>query len=185
MGRSRGPSHGWSKTPEYKSWLHAKDRCYNTACKAYYLYGARGIGMDPEWRNDFMAFIRDMGRKPSPEHSLDRINTNGDYCKENCRWATTVQQVRNRRSTVMVGETALGAIAESCGAVYSTLHKRLMDGRPLSPEIKNLCIKHFFKVNDKQMTIGEIAKLISKPYMHIYHKLITKNLPIQEVISAE
>lgn len=141
--------------------------------------------MSMEWRHDFLSFLRDMGTKPSPKHSLDRIDPNGDYCKGNCRWATDVQQVRNRRSTVTVGGEALGYVAESYGAKYATLHKRLMSGRPISPEIKNLGMKHRFYFNGTSMSIREVSLLIKKSYNHTYHKLVTNGVPLEELINAE
>lgn len=67
-------THGLSRTPEYKTWKWIVKRCYNERCKAYPLYGGRGIKMSDEWRRDPVAFIADMGPKPSPHHSVERID---------------------------------------------------------------------------------------------------------------
>lgn len=95
--------HGGSfngNSPEYKAWSAMKTRCYNTGNRSYKSYGGRGIKMCKEWENDFVKFLSDMGERPSPKHSLDRINVNGDYSKENCRWATSFQQMNNRNVSV-------------------------------------------------------------------------------------
>jgi hypothetical protein len=77
-------------------------RCLDPKNKNYSLYGARGITVSKEWEGDFMAFYRDMGPKPTKKHSLDRIDVNGNYCKENCRWATQSEQMKNTRKNNMI-----------------------------------------------------------------------------------
>jgi hypothetical protein len=72
-------------------------RCENPNVERYPHYGGRGISICEEWRESFEAFLRDMGRKPSPDHSIDRIDVNGNYEPGNCRWATDSEQQRNKR----------------------------------------------------------------------------------------
>jgi hypothetical protein len=88
--------HGMCGTPEYRSWERIVQRCYNQGHVSYKNYGGRGISVCEEWRKSFMAFYRDMGRKPGGL-SLDRVNNNGNYEPGNCRWATPKQQANNRR----------------------------------------------------------------------------------------
>lgn len=108
--------HGMYKTLEYKAWCGMKDRCYNEKNPYYKDYGGRGIKVCEEWRNSFLAFYKDMGPKPSPEHSLDKINNDNDkyYCKDNCRWATKIQQVANRRLTGFSGFLGVWKSPPSC-----------------------------------------------------------------------
>jgi hypothetical protein len=77
-------------------------RCENVKDKHYNYYGGRGITVCNEWKISFRNFLADMGLKPSSLYSLDRIDNNGNYCKENCRWATKTEQVYNRRNTLKV-----------------------------------------------------------------------------------
>jgi hypothetical protein len=82
--------------PEYVAWNNMINRCSNPKNSGYPNYGGRGITVDPDWY-DYQNFIRDMGRRPSPQHSLDRIDNNGNYTKDNCRWTTQDVQRANRR----------------------------------------------------------------------------------------
>ena len=97
----RNTKHNLVRTKEYKCWQKLKERCYNPNCKEYKNYGGRGINVCKEWINSFQCFINDMGNKYSEKHSIDRINVNGNYCKENCRWATSKEQSNNRRNNVI------------------------------------------------------------------------------------
>lgn len=82
-------------TTEYRSWQMMKNRCLNPKAQDWDYYGGRGVKIADEWVT-FEAFLADMGRKPTPQHSLERKDSNGHYCKSNCVWATRQEQARNR-----------------------------------------------------------------------------------------
>lgn len=88
--------HGMKKTPEWNSWRGMLQRCNNPNHEMFYLYGGKGITVCKEWRK-FSNFIRDMGKKPSPRHSIDRKDSNGNYEPGNCRWADPSTQSHNTR----------------------------------------------------------------------------------------
>jgi hypothetical protein len=103
---ARNMVHGMSKTrPEYNAWLNMNKRCYNQNDPRFKWYGARGISVCDRWRNNFVAFFEDMGPRPSPKHSIDRENNDGNYEPGNCRWATAKQQQNNRRPRGTVVKT--------------------------------------------------------------------------------
>jgi hypothetical protein len=89
--------HGGCGTPEYRSWAHLKERCLNPNNKDWKDYGGRGISVCERWLGSFAGFIADMGPRPSPKHSIDRIDVNGNYEPGNCRWADPVTQRNNQR----------------------------------------------------------------------------------------
>lgn len=106
--------HGYAysnkKKPEYKTWAGMTQRCLNTRDKRYKDYGGRGIKVCNEWqgKDGFSNFLSDMGTKPTLSHSLDRIDNDKDYTKENCKWSTPKEQANNRRSNRILeysGET--------------------------------------------------------------------------------
>lgn len=129
---------GCSRTPEYKVWNNLKNRCTNPNIAGYKNYGGRGITVCNEWF-EFSNFIKDMGNRPSKNHSLDRINNDGNYCKENCRWATKNEQVRNRRPNIIVEyleeKYILKDLAKKVGLNYQLIQRRINKGLSVEESI--------------------------------------------------
>lgn len=95
VSRKKELTHGKTNTAEFTTWQGMRSRCYNLNSTKYKNYGGRGIIICDRWRNSFENFLEDMGEKPTPKHSIDRIRVNGNYEKSNCRWATIIEQMRN------------------------------------------------------------------------------------------
>jgi hypothetical protein len=89
--------HGLADSREYYIWANMKRRCYRPKCKCYKHYGGRGVKVCDDWLSSFQSFYRDMGPRPSPKHTLDRINGDGNYEPGNCRWTTQSVQIMNRK----------------------------------------------------------------------------------------
>lgn len=126
-------THGRTLTSEYYSWMSMKKRCLNDTHKSYKSYGGRGISICSRWENSFENFFEDMGVRPGKNYSLDRINNNLGYCKENCRWATKKEQSRNIRTNVLItykGQTkCISEWAESLGVSRSKISYRIMEAK--------------------------------------------------------
>lgn len=88
--------HKDSHSVEYEAWAGMKRRCTNSSRKDWKYYGGKGIEVCERWKTSYTAFLNDMGRKPTPLHSLDRIDPKGNYEPDNCRWASPEEQALNR-----------------------------------------------------------------------------------------
>lgn len=135
LSSERQARHRKSRTPIYKTWQSMKERCLNPTCHAYDQYGGRGIKICDRWLESFDNFYEDMGDRPAGT-TLDRIDNNGGYSKENCRWATKKVQDRNRRTnrllTVNGVVQTIAGWAEEVGISTAVIHQRLKRG--WSPE---------------------------------------------------
>ena len=101
MKKTHGQSGNAKKrTKAYKAWANMKDRCVNTKAFKYKYYGGKGVKVSDEWQS-FENFYRDMGDVPD-KMSLDRIDTNGNYEKSNCRWATVMEQAANKTNNMFL-----------------------------------------------------------------------------------
>lgn len=131
--KTRKGTHGGHNTRLYHIWCGMKSRCNYPKNNRYYTYGARGIRVCPEWNKSFVAF-RDWALKNGyrDDLTLDRIDVNGNYCPENCRWATVKEQANNRRDNVIIvyeeKKYTIAQLAEKIGvnpkALYARLKKR-------------------------------------------------------------
>lgn len=101
LRREQRQTHGLYKSLEYNSWHQMLQRCTNPSNHKYASYAGRGITVDPRW-HDFATFYADVGPRPSPKHSLDRIDNNGNYEPGNVKWSTRLEQQNNMRSNVFV-----------------------------------------------------------------------------------
>lgn len=98
--------HGMSGIPEYKVWTGMKQRCSNTSNRNYPRYGGRGITVCDRWKDSFTDFYEDMGSRPTPTHQIDRIDNDGNYEPDNCRWVTQKENARKQQRTKLTMEKA-------------------------------------------------------------------------------
>jgi hypothetical protein len=104
-------------SPEYRTWQMMRNRCLNQNAQDYDYYGGRGITICDQW-STFDGFLADMGRRPAPKYTLDRIDSDGAYEPSNCRWATRKEQSRNRS----YAKTQAYKLAEQLGVKSMTAH---------------------------------------------------------------
>lgn len=137
-------SHGRTKTKEHIAWTAMKQRCYYTKHRSYAYYGGRGIVVCERWLNSFENFFEDMGLRPSDEHSLDRIDSDGDYSPDNCKWSTREEQSTNRRNVRFFtknGEThSMAEWERRLGLTKGLLHQRVARSTP-KKRMLEMCLR--------------------------------------------
>ena len=184
--------HGLCYTKLYHVWSAMKDRCYNKNCAAYEDYGKRGISVCDEWRSDFKAFYDwSMNHGYTEGLSIDRINNDGSYSPENCRWATRKEQVNNRSNNLTFtykGIThTLAEWSEIYGINASTLHDRVMRlgysfeeaiSKPMPKIIRSLTYK------GKTQSLIDWSKELNIPYGTLKSRLNKLHWTVEEALTG-
>lgn len=146
-------THNKTYSAEYQAWRNMLNRCHNPADPGYPRYGGRGIIVCDEWRNDFSAFYRYVGDRPSDAHSIDRIDNDKGYEPGNVKWSTKQEQQRNFRKNTLVtfnGKTmCISAWADHVGINRKTLSERLRKGWTIAEAMRRELFKHA-KEKDKR-----------------------------------
>ena len=126
-----GHSSGGHVSVELHTWMQMRSRCTNPSNKGYPRYGGRGIKVCERW-DDFQNFIDDMGHRPSPGHSIERVNNDGHYEPGNCKWATKYEQCRNRSNNIFIEydgiKMCVRDASDLCGIKRETLYFRIKSG---------------------------------------------------------
>lgn len=183
-----GGTVGGKPTPEYQCWRAMMKRCYDPNLQAYPRYGGAGVTVCDRWRNNFPAFLEDMGPRPSATHSIDRFpDPAGNYEPGNCRWATKTEQQRNQRETVRyeVGEERLTLIewAERHGVRYRTAWKRINDlgwtpeKACTTPEREEVMLT----LDGETLQLSDWSRRLGISYLTLYTRL-KKGLPVEQVL---
>lgn len=149
-------THGMTNTPVYFCWRNMINRCLNYKVDSYRSHGARGVRVSSDWRHSFAKFYEDFGKYYRPGMTIDRINNDGNYCKDNCRWATKKQQSRNKRRNRVIefkGERkTLVEWSEVLGINYNTLQSRFSYGWSVEKSFTTPLMSKFRKTSYPHQT---------------------------------
>lgn len=155
-------THGMSKSQEFASWKGMLARCYNKNTDSYKYYGGRGIKVSDDWINSFENFYKDMGKKPNKSFSIDRIDNNGNYCKENCRWASVSEQNRNTRANIKIMFNSESIILKDAAKLFDLPYSTM------TGEIKN-GVNPQESFDRRIFAIYLIASVINKKYKYFFY----------------
>lgn len=184
--RAASTSHGMSGSSEYKAWLSMKARCYRKANSNYANYGGRGISVCARWLDSFDDFYADMGS--SNGLTLERIDVNGGYEPNNCRWASRVEQQANRRTTLKVDDFGVAKVvsieARRVGMLPATLAYRLRRGMRLTAAVSKPveCRRPMHIVKGELMTASDILNRYCIPRGRLNYNL-RKGMTADEVVA--
>ena len=196
MARKQHEWHGETtqegfRTPEYTAWIQVIQRCTNSCAAGYARYGGRGISVCERWRSSFGSFLADMGRKPSPEHSIERKNNDGNYEPGNCVWATRKVQARNKSSNHNI--SALGRTqcvadwAAELGCAPSAIARRLEGGWTPEDAVTTPpreCEERTIEARGQTLNLAQWSRLSGVSPMTIAHRLDTGGPPESAIFDA-
>lgn len=167
---------GLPKIPEVGIWRGMIRRCEDPLYKEYGNYGGRGIKVCQRWRHSFSSFYEDIGQRPDPKYTIDRVNNDGDYEPGNVRWATQKQQQTNKRTNHLIayrGETLPVSVwAERCRISTEAVISRLKHGWPVKEALeKPIARGNWVTYGGEKMTIADLAKKYNKKRQTIEGRL--------------
>lgn len=178
----------WTCGKEFRTWVAMLQRCYDERHATFKHYGERGISVCQRWRQSYENFFEDLGLAPSPDHSLDRIDVNGDYEASNCRWATREVQCNNKRNNRLheyLGRTQTATQwAREFGISTHLVHARLKHGWTIERALncpfdtRPLMLTH----NGKTQSVGEWSKEIGVPTATIHTRIRTLGYSVEQAL---
>lgn len=185
MSRKRA-THGMAGTPEYQTWNRMWSRCTNPIVERYKNYGGRGIKVCERWLS-FESFYEDMGAKPSPRHSIGRIDNNGNYCPENCRWETQEEQKSNTSRTIFIAidgkKRSLIDVSDDIGVRADCLRQRVRAGMEIDALLSKKHLKKVpITVNGETKLTTEWMKYANIPISSFY-LLKRKGMSSEDIVS--
>lgn len=193
--RTKAGGHASAKTSEYNSWKMMKARCYNPNASGYHRYGGRQITVCQRWRESFLHFLADMGPKPSPAHSIERLDNDAGYSPNNCKWSTRKEQQRNTVNTRLLtynGESmCLKDWAHKIGIHPRSLAHRLTSGwsveralstPPVTPN--NRCDTVMLTLDGITLPLQEWARTLDIKPSTIYQRINLLGWTVEKALTT-
>lgn len=158
-----GHASSGSMSAEYRAWVGMKDRCFNPKSIKYKWYGERGISVCDRWKDSFTSFFLDVGTRPSPDHSLGRIDNNGNYEPGNVEWQTEKQQQRNKRDTRIYEykgrKMCLVDWAAEIGVSEFAIRRRIAKGFPIDEDRRHATASQGEKNGSAKLTAVQVTEI--------------------------
>lgn len=180
-------------TREYTAWMNMRQRCNSSYGISYRNYGARGILVCAEWNNDFDKFVEDMGKSPGDGYSLDRIDNNKGYSKENCRWLDKISQNNNRRDNIFIEyngkNQTVSQWAAELGVSFSLLYKRLGRGWNIEKIMTKPKLKRnkntFIEYNGETLTLQQWSDRLGIGSGCLHNRIFVYNWPLKDAFTYQ
>lgn len=181
--------HGMRQSRLYRTWSHMKERCQNKNCKSYKNYGGRGISICDEWKNDFINFYNwAMANGYQDDLTIDRIDVNGNYEPDNCRWITMEEQAKNKRNKILYNGYNMENLQNITGLKYGTLYRRIKTGRNYVINNEKFQTKHYkeklYSFNGKNKTLTEWSKILNIKRDTLYQRIEKRGWSIERAFTS-
>lgn len=181
--------HGMRKSRLYRTWSHIKERCQNKNCKSYKNYGGRGITICDEWKNDFMAFHNwAMANGYKDDLTIDRIDVNGNYEPNNCRWVSMEEQAKNKRNRILYNGYKIEDLQNITGLKYETIYRRIKNNRDYILDKKTFKTKHYkeklYYFNGESKTLTEWSNILNIKRNTLYYRIEKRKWSIEKAFST-
>lgn len=176
--------------PEYRAWRAMKSRCYSPSTKGHGYYQEKGLQVCDRWLHSYENFLADVGRKPDPKFSLDRIDNDLGYFPENCRWANSSEQTKNRGSFNIIitydDETmVLKDWARKLNIKYSTLYLRITRNKlSFEDAIKEDPFNKLLEFNGKKQKLKDWCLEYNKPLMTVINRMHKHHWTLEEALTV-
>ena len=180
-------NHGMTNSDEYGIWSDIKTRCTNKNHRGYKNYGGRGVNVCDRWKNSFENFYSDMGPRPSKCHSIDRIDNSGNYEKSNCKWATSLEQGKNKRNNVKININGVvktqAEWARESGISSCLISSRIKAGKKGSKLIEKAGSSQSLTFNGITDTVGGWSKRTGIKLTTISMRIHKYKWPIEKALT--
>lgn len=186
LSADRARKHGLSRSPEYRVYKTMINRCYNEKVVKYPRYGGRGIKVCPEWLASFETFYKDMGPRPSDDHSIERKDNDGDYCPDNCRWATRIEQANNKSNSVLFDDgsgflRSITEIAQLAELPRATIASRIYNKSTRVPVMSAVREPIKYEYGGEILTLAQWAGRSGLTYKNL-HQRLSKGMSFEQAI---
>lgn len=168
-----------------KSLKNAKARCNNINNPAFHNYGGRGITIQADWlipKTGVYNLIRDIGYRPSESHSLDRIDVDGNYCKENCKWSTRKEQSNNRRDTIIISDEPLAILCEKLNITHSRGYHLQAKGYDLLGELPPSLQPVEILFNNELRLLKDLCREYGVEYHYAYKSIKKSGRAFEDIL---
>lgn len=185
--------HGLTGTREYEIWSGIKKRCRNKNHHAYNNYGGRGIKVCDRWFDSFENFLEDMGKIPDDKDVIDRINNDGNYEPENCRWVTYEESDNNKRNNIFIEYNNKRQTIRQwekelnfpCGVLWNRINDGWAVEDAIITPIQNNRRGRIIEYKGEKKTILEWSKILNINYSTLYSRIYRGKMSIKEVFGYE